>query len=154
MELKDKIFIAGHRGLVGSAILRQLKLRGFSNIITRTHQELDLTNQSAVQDFFKTEEPVYVILAAGKGTRMGQVDNNLNKALLPIKNKAVISHIIDFFPTDSEFVVAVGHKSQQVIDYLAAAHFDLEQIHYLGLHHSLVAAHFVLVLLLEKYHFL
>ena len=64
------------------------------------------------------------ILAAGKGTRMGQVDNNLNKALLPIKNKAVISHIIDFFPTDSEFVVAVGHKSQQVIDYLTAAHSE------------------------------
>ena len=55
---------------------------------------------------------------------MGPVDNNLNKALLPIKNKAVISHIIDFFPTDSEFVVAVGHKSQQVIDYLTAAHSE------------------------------
>jgi len=65
-----------------------------------------------------------IILAAGKGTRMGQVDNNLNKALLPIKNKAVISHIIDFFPTDSEFVVSVGHKSQQVIDYLTTAHSE------------------------------
>ena len=45
MELEDKIYVAGHRGLVGSAILRQLVLRGFSNIITRTHTELDLTNQ-------------------------------------------------------------------------------------------------------------
>lgn len=64
------------------------------------------------------------ILAAGKGTRMGPVDNNLNKALLPIKNKAVISHIIDFFPEDSEFVIAVGHKKQQVIDYLSTAHSE------------------------------
>ena len=62
------------------------------------------------------------ILAAGKGSRMGPVDSNLNKALLPIKNKAIISHIIDSFPTDSEFVVAIGHKSQQVIDYLSLAH--------------------------------
>lgn len=64
------------------------------------------------------------ILAAGKGTRMGPIDNNLNKALLPIKNKAIISHIIEFFPEDSEFVIAVGHKSQQVKDYLTAAHSD------------------------------
>jgi GDP-L-fucose synthase len=62
----NKIYVAGHRGLVGSAILRQLVLKGFSNIITRTHTELDLTNQSAVQDFFKYEKPNYVILAAGK----------------------------------------------------------------------------------------
>ena len=62
------------------------------------------------------------ILTAGKGTRMGPVDNNLNKALLPIKNKAIISHIIEFFPEDSEFVVAVGYKAQQVKDYLSAAH--------------------------------
>ena len=66
MELEDKIFVAGHRGLVGSAIVRQLERKGFSNIITRTHKELDLINQLAVQDFFKLEKPSYVILAAGK----------------------------------------------------------------------------------------
>ena len=53
MHIDDKIYIAGHNGLVGSAILRQLKSKGFSNLITRSRQELDLTNQSAVQSFFK-----------------------------------------------------------------------------------------------------
>ena len=66
MILNDKIYIAGHRGLVGSAIVRQLKLRGFSNLLMRTHKELDLTNQIEVKDFFMQEQPDYVILAAGK----------------------------------------------------------------------------------------
>ncbi len=66
MHINDKIYIAGHRGLVGSAIVRQLKARNFNNLLIRTHKELDLTNQIAVQDFFKKEKPDYVILAAGK----------------------------------------------------------------------------------------
>jgi len=66
MDLKDKIYIAGHRGLVGSAIVRQLESRGFTNLLMRTHKELDLTNQAQVQSFFKQEKPDYVILAAGK----------------------------------------------------------------------------------------
>jgi GDP-L-fucose synthase len=66
MNLSDKIFIAGHKGLVGSAIVRQLKARGFNNLIMRTHGDLDLTNQSLVQDFFAQEKPDYVILAAAK----------------------------------------------------------------------------------------
>jgi GDP-L-fucose synthase len=66
MELKDKIYIAGHRGLVGSAIVRQLESRGFTNLLMRTHKELDLTNQAAVQAFFLQEKPDYVILAAAK----------------------------------------------------------------------------------------
>jgi len=66
MNLKDKIYIAGHRGLVGSAIVRQLEQRGFANLIMRTHKELDLTNQAQVQNFFKQEKPDYVILAAAK----------------------------------------------------------------------------------------
>ena len=53
MELSDKIYIAGHRGLVGSSIVRQLEARGFSNLITRTHIELDLTNQMKVQKISK-----------------------------------------------------------------------------------------------------
>ena len=66
MELKDKIYIAGHRGLVGSAIVWQLESRGFTNLLMRTHKELDLTNQAQVQTFFKQEKPDYVILAAAK----------------------------------------------------------------------------------------
>jgi GDP-L-fucose synthase len=66
MNLNDKIYIAGHRGLVGSAIVRQLESRGFTNLLMRTHKELDLTNQVQVQSFFKQENPDYVILAAAK----------------------------------------------------------------------------------------
>jgi len=66
MDLNDKIYIAGHRGLVGSAIVRQLEARGFANLLMRTHKELDLTNQAQVQNFFQQEKPDYVILAAAK----------------------------------------------------------------------------------------
>jgi len=66
MNLKDKIYIAGHRGLVGSAIVRQLEERGFTNLLMHTHKELDLTNQAQVQTFFEQEKPDYVILAAAK----------------------------------------------------------------------------------------
>ena len=66
MDLKDKIYIAGHRGLVGSAIVRQLEERCFTNLLMRTHKELDLTNQAQVQAFFEQEKPNYVILAAAK----------------------------------------------------------------------------------------
>ena len=68
MNLNDKIYIAGHTGLVGSAIVRQLKERGFSNLLMRTHKELDLINQLQVQNFFTQESPDYVILAAAKVT--------------------------------------------------------------------------------------
>ena len=66
MNLNDKIYIAGHRGLVGSAIVRQLETRGFTNLIVRSHKELDLTDQEQVQNFFKQESPDNVILAAAK----------------------------------------------------------------------------------------
>lgn len=66
MNLDSKIYIAGHSGLVGSAILRTLKKEGYSNLIYRTHKELDLTNQKDVSDFFKCESPEYVFLAAAK----------------------------------------------------------------------------------------
>lgn len=64
--LSKKIYVAGHRGLVGSALMRALTSQGCTNIITRTHAELDLTNQAAVQKFFAEEKPEYVILAAAK----------------------------------------------------------------------------------------
>lgn len=66
MEKDSKIYVAGHRGMVGSAILRELQRQGYKNIITRTHEELDLINQRAVQEFFAKEKPEYVFLAAAK----------------------------------------------------------------------------------------
>ena len=66
MERDSKIYVAGHRGLVGSAIVRNLQSKGFSNIIVRTHQELDLINQEEVNKFFNEKRPDYVFLAAAK----------------------------------------------------------------------------------------
>lgn len=65
-DLNQKIYVAGHRGMVGSAIVRNLQAKGYKNIITRTHAELDLTNQQAVKTFFETEKPDQVYLAAAK----------------------------------------------------------------------------------------
>jgi GDP-L-fucose synthase len=64
MNTQAKIFVAGHRGLVGSAILKNLQSKGYTNFVLRTSTELNLTNQSAVADFFATEKPEYVFLAA------------------------------------------------------------------------------------------
>ena len=66
MEKDSKIYVAGHRGMVGSAIVRELRRQGYNNIITRTHKELDLTDQQAVNEFFAAEKPEYVFLAAAK----------------------------------------------------------------------------------------
>lgn len=66
MNKNSKIYVAGHRGLVGSAIVRNLEEKGFKNIICRTHKELDLTNQNEVKKFFEEERPEYVFLAAAK----------------------------------------------------------------------------------------
>lgn len=66
MEKNAKIYVAGHRGMVGSAIIRELKRQGYSNIITRTHDELDLCRQEAVEVFFAEEQPEYVFMAAAK----------------------------------------------------------------------------------------
>jgi GDP-L-fucose synthase len=66
MEKDAKIYVAGHRGLVGSALVRKLESKGYTNIIHRTHQELDLTDQKAVDGFFEKERPEYVFLAAAK----------------------------------------------------------------------------------------
>lgn len=66
MNINDKIYIAGHRGMVGSAIMRNLKAKGFTNFVTRTSKELDLRNQEAVSQFFEEEKPDYVFLAAAK----------------------------------------------------------------------------------------
>jgi GDP-L-fucose synthase len=93
MNLNDKIYIAGHRGLVGSAIVRQLESRGFTNLIMRTHKELDLTNQAQVQNFFKQEKPDYVILAAAK---VGGIHaNNTYPADFIYQNIMIESNVIN-----------------------------------------------------------
>lgn len=66
MDKNAKIYIAGHRGMLGSAIVRELERQGYRNIITRTHKELDLCRQDAVEAFFAAEKPEYVFLAAAK----------------------------------------------------------------------------------------
>lgn len=66
MDLSSRIYVAGHRGLVGSALMRRLRAGGYHHIVTRTHAELDLTNQEAVREFFRAERPEYVFLAAAK----------------------------------------------------------------------------------------
>ena len=66
MDLNAKIYVAGHRGMVGSAIVRELQRQGYTNIITRTHAELDLCRQAEVEAFFEKEKPEYVFLAAAK----------------------------------------------------------------------------------------
>ena len=66
MEKNAKIYVAGHRGMVGSAIVRELERQGYTNIVTRTHKELDLIRQADVEAFFAAEKPEYVFLAAAK----------------------------------------------------------------------------------------
>ena len=66
MNKNSKIYVAGHRGMVGSAIVRELQRQGYTNIITRTHKELDLCRQEQVEAFFEAEKPEYVFLAAAK----------------------------------------------------------------------------------------
>ncbi len=66
METTEKIYVAGHRGMVGAAIVRALEARGFRNLVARSHADLDLKNQQAVQGFFREERPAYVFLAAAK----------------------------------------------------------------------------------------
>ena len=66
LQPQEKIYVAGHRGMVGSAIFRALQKQGQTNIVTRTHAELDLTNQADVQQFFAQEKPTQVYLAAAK----------------------------------------------------------------------------------------
>ena len=93
MNLDDKIYIAGHRGLVGSAIVRQLESRGYSNLIMRTHNDLDLTSQADVQNFLKQEKPDYVILAAGKVG--GIYANNIYPADFIYNNIMIEANVIN-----------------------------------------------------------
>lgn len=93
MEKNEKIYLAGHKGLVGSAIHRILIKEGFTNIVTRTSSELDLCNQSAVEEFFKSERPDYVILAAAKVG--GIMANSTYPAEFIYKNIMIAANVID-----------------------------------------------------------
>jgi len=92
MKKKSKIYVSGHRGLVGSAILNNLNSRGYTNIIFKTHDELDLTNQNAVKNFFTKEKPEYVILAAAKVG--GIVANSKYRADFIYENMMIQNNII------------------------------------------------------------
>ena len=92
MEKNAKIYVAGHRGMVGSAIVRALKRHGYAHIITRTHAELDLTRQADVEAFFKHERPDYVFLAAAKVG--GIVANNEAPADFMYQNMALEMNVI------------------------------------------------------------
>ncbi len=92
MELNSKIYIAGHRGLVGSAIWRTLEAKGYTNLIGRTHAELDLTDAVAVRTFFEAERPEYVFLAAAHVG--GIMANNTYRADFLLKNLAIQQHVI------------------------------------------------------------
>jgi GDP-L-fucose synthase len=94
MNKSSKIFVAGHRGMVGSAIVRNLLSNGYTNIITRTSSELDLRNQAAVNDFFASEKPEYVILAAARVG--GIVANNTFRAEFLYENLMIESNIIHY----------------------------------------------------------
>lgn len=93
MEPDAKIYVAGHRGLAGSAIVRRLKTRGFANLATRSHNELDLTDTRAVADFFRTEKPAYVFLAAAKVG--GILANQSYPADFIHQNLAIQTNVID-----------------------------------------------------------
>ena len=92
MEKESKIYVAGHRGMVGSAIVRKLTSLGYTNLLTRTSAELDLRNQQQVSDFFEVEKPEYVFLAAAKVG--GIVANNTYRADFLYENLAIQNNII------------------------------------------------------------
>ena len=93
LDRTKKIYVAGHRGLVGSAMVRRLEQEGFGQIITRTHEELDLTRQAEVEAFFEKEKPDYVILAAAK---VGGIHaNNTYPADFIMKNLLIECNVID-----------------------------------------------------------
>jgi GDP-L-fucose synthase len=92
MEKNSKIYIAGHRGLVGSAILQNLQKKGYTNFILKTHAELDLTNQHEVASFFKNEKPEYVFLAAAKVG--GIMANNIYRGEFIYENLMIQNNVI------------------------------------------------------------
>ncbi|SEJ83184.1 GDP-L-fucose synthase [Dyadobacter sp. SG02] len=107
MEKNAKIYIAGHRGMVGSAILRKLEKEGFNNIITKTSSELDLRNQADVREFFQAERPEYIFLAAAKVG--GIMANNIYRAEFLNDNLLIQNNVIDSaYRTDAKKLMFLG----------------------------------------------
>ncbi|MEC7084180.1 MAG: GDP-L-fucose synthase [Bacteroidota bacterium] len=92
MNKSDKIYVAGHNGMVGSAIIRKLKMDGYSNILVRSSKELDLRNQRHVEEFFQSEKPDYIFLAAAKVG--GILANNTYKASFMYDNLSIQNNVI------------------------------------------------------------
>ena len=92
MNKSDKIYVAGHNGMVGSAIIRKLKMAGYSNILVRSSKELDLRNQRHVEEFFQSEKPDYIFLAAAKVG--GILANNTYKASFMYDNLSIQNNVI------------------------------------------------------------
>ena len=93
MDRNAKIFVAGHRGMVGSALVRRLKAGGYTNLLTRTRQDLDLLDQAAVRDFMRSERPDYVVIAAAK---VGGIHaNNMYRADFLYQNLAIEANLIE-----------------------------------------------------------
>ncbi|MBP3225638.1 MAG: GDP-L-fucose synthase, partial [Methanobrevibacter sp.] len=107
MDLDDKIYIAGHNGMVGSAILRALKEKGHDNFILKSHNELDLTVQSDVRDFFNKEKPDIVFLAAAK---VGGIRANIENPVSFLMDNIIIQHnvISTAFDNDVEKLIFLG----------------------------------------------
>jgi GDP-L-fucose synthase len=107
VEKGDKIFVAGHRGMVGSAIVRKFKKEGYTNLVLRTSKELDLRNQEAVKQFYAEEKPKYVILAAAKVG--GILANDTYRAEFLFDNLAIAQNVIDqAYKNDVEKLLFLG----------------------------------------------
>src|SRR6266404_1738182 len=109
MKPSDKIYIAGHRGLVGSAIVRLLRARGFNYVITRLHSDLDLRDQSAVRSFFEREKPDIAVLAAG---RVGGIKAN---------NDAPVEFLIENVEIQNNVICAAYESGVRKLIFLGSS---------------------------------
>ena len=118
MEKDAKIYVAGHRGMVGSAIVRELQRQGYTNLVTRTHRELDLCRQEAVERFFAEEKPEYVFLAAAKVGGIVANESALADFMYDIFDVSfgnrILNQIVKFVPV----YVACGGTAAKALDLM------------------------------------